>query len=68
MLHGNIMLVDCDDTSLDMISQTLEDLIDGTVLEFANGVMAKDFIQQPTYEDFALMICERNMPRINGDE
>lgn len=68
MIQGNVMLVDDDQITLEMVSHALNGLIDGEVLEFSSSVMAKSFIQQSVENDFQLLICDLHMPKVNGFE
>lgn len=63
-----IMLVDDDDITLELLQHILEEFVSGEIMAFSSSINALGFIQTIDPARIALVICDWQMPGVDGLE
>lgn len=66
MYSCNILLIDDDQITLELLRHTLEAFISGEISCFSSSVKALEFIQGVGAKNVDLVLCDWLMPDVNG--
>ncbi|MCW8107488.1 response regulator [Alteromonas ponticola] len=66
MSELNIVAIDDDDITLEIIKNILEESLDAYVYTFSRSKQAREFLVKQSPETLQLIISDQNMPQYNG--
>ncbi|MCW8091722.1 response regulator [Alteromonas sp. ASW11-130] len=66
MSELNIVAIDDDDITLEIIKSILEESLDAFVFTFSRSKQAREFLVKQSPETLQLIISDQNMPEYNG--
>jgi two-component system chemotaxis response regulator CheY len=62
----NILLIDDDSITLELVQLILEEFISGEIFAFSSSVKALNFVRQLRPNELTLVICDWQMPKVDG--
>lgn len=62
----NILLIDDDSITLELIQLILEEFISGEIFAFSSSVKALNFVRQLRPSELTMVICDWQMPKVDG--
>lgn len=62
----NILLIDDDSITLELVQHVLEEFVSGEIFAFSSSVKALNFVRQVRSNELTLVICDWQMPTVNG--
>ncbi|NCP66416.1 MAG: response regulator [Paraglaciecola sp.] len=68
MYDCNVVVIDDDKITLELVSVILEDLISGEIISFSDSKAALAYIQSEQANKISLVICDWLMPDVSGLE
>lgn len=66
MVMRNVVVVDDDTITLELLQHILEEFVSGQIRTFSSSIEALRFIQQTDRDSIDLIISDWNMPGLNG--
>lgn len=66
MYDCNIVVIDDDNVTLELLQVVLEEMISGDIQCFADSKEALDFVQSEKMAQVSLVICDWLMPDVSG--
>lgn len=66
MYDCNILIIDDDSITLELLGIILEELISGEIVSFSNSIQALAYINSPNMNTISLVICDWLMPEASG--
>jgi two-component system chemotaxis response regulator CheY len=66
MYDCNIVVIDDDFITLELIQHILEEVISGEVCVFSDSKQALDYVQSNSMDKISLVICDWLMPEVSG--
>ncbi len=68
MLPDNILLIDDDEITLELVQHILEEFVSGEIFSFSSSIKALEFIDTIDPDKLGLVICDWQMPDHDGIE
>lgn len=68
MYDCNIVVIDDDKITLELVQIILEEVISGEICVFSDSKLALDFVQSKAMDKISLVICDWLMPEVSGLE
>lgn len=62
----NILLIDDDSITLELVQLILEEFVSGEIFAFSSSVKALNFVRQLRPNELTLVICDWQMPKVDG--
>jgi DNA-binding NtrC family response regulator len=66
MYDCNIVVIDDDIITLELVQLILEEVISGEVCVFSDSKQALDYVQSDSMDKISLVICDWLMPEVSG--
>lgn len=66
MYDCNIVVIDDDKITLELVQLILEEVISGDIFVFSDSKQALDYVQSDSMDNISLVICDWLMPDISG--
>ncbi len=66
MLDCNIVVIDDDNITLELLQIVLEEVTSGSITTFEDSRLALDFVKSNKVDDACLIICDWLMPDVSG--
>ena len=66
MYDCNIVIIDDDIITLELVQIILEDVISGEINAFSDSKQAIDYVQSDSMDKISLVICDWLMPEVSG--
>ncbi|MEP0354542.1 MAG: response regulator [Paraglaciecola sp.] len=66
MYNCNVLIIDDDTVTLELIQIILEELISGKIISYSNSTEALAFIKSNSIASVSLVICDWVMPEVSG--
>lgn len=66
MYNCNVLIIDDDTVTLELIQVILEELISGKIISYSNSSEALTFIKSGNVDNISLVICDWLMPDVSG--
>ncbi|MFT2089887.1 response regulator [Paraglaciecola sp. 2405UD69-4] len=66
MYNCNVLIIDDDTVTLELIQLVLEELISGKIISYSNSTEALTFINSDKIDNISLVICDWLMPDVSG--
>ncbi|MEO9945034.1 MAG: response regulator [Paraglaciecola sp.] len=66
MYDCNVLIIDDDTVTLELINVILEELISGKIISYSNSREALSFINSDNIDNISLVICDWLMPEVSG--
>jgi two-component system chemotaxis response regulator CheY len=66
MYDCNIVVIDDDIITLELVQHILEEVISGEVCVFSDSKQALDYVQSNSMDKISLVICDWLMPEVSG--
>jgi two-component system chemotaxis response regulator CheY len=68
MLYCNLVVIDDDIVTLELVQLILEEVISGEIHVFSDSKQALDYVQTDSMDKISLVICDWLMPDVSGLE
>ncbi|MGS2719546.1 response regulator [Paraglaciecola aestuariivivens] len=68
MYNCNIVVIDDDSTTLELVRVILEEIISGEIITYSDSKLAVDFVKGAEFTNISLVICDWLMPEVSGLE
>lgn len=68
MYDCNIVVIDDDNITLELVQIILEEIISGEIFVFSDSQQALDFVQSDSMSKISLVVCDWLMPDVSGLE
>jgi len=68
MYDCNIVVIDDDKITLELVQIILEEIISGEIFVFSDSKQAFDFVQSDSMDKISLVVCDWLMPDVSGLE
>jgi two-component system chemotaxis response regulator CheY len=68
MYYSNLMVIDDDIVTLELVQLILKDVILGEICVFSDSKQALDYVQTDSMDKISLVICDWLMPDVSGLE
>jgi two-component system chemotaxis response regulator CheY len=68
MYDCNIVVIDDDIVTLELVQLILKEIISGEIHVFSDSKQALDYVQSDSMENISLVICDWLMPEVSGLE
>lgn len=66
MYDCNIVVIDDDNITLELVQVILEEVISGEISVFSDSKLALDYVQSDNINNISLVICDWLMPDVSG--
>jgi len=66
MYDCNIVVIDDDKITLELVQSILEEVISGEIFVFSDSKRALSYVQSESMENISLVICDWLMPDVSG--
>lgn len=66
MYDCNIVVIDDDKISLELVQIILEEIISGEIFVFSDSKRALSYVRSESMENISLVICDWQMPDVSG--
>jgi two-component system chemotaxis response regulator CheY len=66
MHYCNLVVIDDDIVTLELVQLILEEVISGEIHVFSDSKQALDFVQSDSMDKISLVICDWLMPEVSG--
>lgn len=66
MYSDNILLVDDDEITLELVQHILEEFVSGEIISFSSSIKALGFLETTNPGQLGLVICDWQMPDYDG--
>jgi DNA-binding NtrC family response regulator len=66
MYDCDIVVIDDDNITLELVQIILEEVISGEIVVFSDSKLALDYVQSDSMDNISLVICDWLMPDVSG--
>jgi DNA-binding NtrC family response regulator len=66
MYDCNVVVIDDDKITLELVQVILEEVISGEIFVFSDSKRALSYVQSESMENISLVICDWQMPDVSG--